>query len=445
MPNKMLSSEYIESERKTFALYTLQNRALPSVCDGLKAAARRALWTARNGEEVKTATLAGATMPLHPHAPCDSSINTLAAPFGNNIPLFTGSGAFGTLINPTAYGASRYTSVQISDFTKEVVFRDIEIIPKVLNYDDTLEEPEYFLPLVPVALINPSEGIAVGFATNILPRSLSDIIDVQINHLQGKRSRNKLIPTFFPTNSVAVNSPTQEEDRSFDFVGEIEVHNTSSITITALPYGQSHERVLTNLDKLVEIGVVTDFVDESRDTIKINVKFKRGCLRGVEHGEILKKLALTSRQHDNINVLNFDNVSVWSTNPHELTRKFTEWRLGWYVKRYERLRDLLQLDLQRLYDVRTAIENDVGGIAKKIKSRSEMKELLEAMGVVNLDYIADLPVYRFTEEEKIKIEKRIKEGEKTLSEYKAIIASKEKRVEIYINELREVRRKFGSR
>ena len=162
-----MSSLYIEKERKDYSLYVMQSRAIPAVTDGLKAAGRRTLWIARNVGKTKTATLAGATLPIHPHATPESAINTLAAPYGNNIPLFKGYGAFGTMLDPTAYGAARYTSVATSKFTDDVMFKDIEIIPMMPNYDDTLEEPVRFLPLVPVALLNPAEGIAVGFATNI--------------------------------------------------------------------------------------------------------------------------------------------------------------------------------------------------------------------------------------------------------------------------------------
>ena len=156
-----MSSNYINDQRKEYSLYVLQMRAIPHAADGLKAAARRVLWTAKNGSKFKSATLSGATMPIHPHAAPESTINTLAAPYGNNVPLLKGDGAFGTLLNPTAYGASRYTSVSLSAFTKDVLFRDIEIIPLVDNYDETQREPKHFLPLVPVVLMNPQEGIAV--------------------------------------------------------------------------------------------------------------------------------------------------------------------------------------------------------------------------------------------------------------------------------------------
>lgn len=428
------SSPYVLERRQDYSLYVMQSRAIPAVTDGLKAGGRRVLWVARDGKHVKSATLAGATMPIHPHDTPEGAIDTLAAPYGNNIPLFDGDGAFGTLIEPKAYAASRYTAVQVSKFTQDVVFRDIEIVPMKENYDGTLEEPVHFLPLVPVVLLNPSEGIAIGFATNILPRSLDDLILAQITHLKGGKSISNPLPKFSPINAVCY----AREDNAYYFNGELDVHDTSSATITALPYGQTHEKVLSKLDDLLEKGTLVSYTDRSKNMIRIELKFKRGFIKSVEEVELYKMLGLSVRHFENLNVLNFDGKSVWSTNPQDLIRKFTDWRLGWYVQRYERLRDMLKADIQRYLDIRTAIKNNVSGAARKIASRAEMKDLLQEMKIVNLDYIADLPVYRFTEEEYTKNEARIAEAMKQLAVYEELLASEPKRKQVYISELQEI-------
>ena len=233
----MNGSEYVNEQRREYSLYVLQMRAIPSIADGLKAAGRRVLWTAKDGKKYKSATLAGATMPIHPHASPEGAINTLAAPYGNNIPLLHGDGAFGTLLNPTAYGAARYTSVKVSEFTKDVVFKDIELVPMQDNYDGTLEEPVHFLPLVPISLLNPSEGIAVGFASNILPRALEDIIDDQIKHLQNQRIKEQW-PGFYPTSSVV----EHVEGNKWEFFGESEQVNATTLRITQLADGASLDK-----------------------------------------------------------------------------------------------------------------------------------------------------------------------------------------------------------
>lgn len=436
---KMKSSEYVDQERREYSLYVLQSRAVPHVADGLKAAARRILWTARDGKKYKSATLAGATMPIHPHASPESTVNTLAAPYGNNIPLLKGDGAFGTLLNPTAYGAARYTSVATSKFTNDVIFADIEIIPMEENYDGTLMEPRHFLPLIPIVLLNPQEGIAVGFASDILPRSLKDIITSQLNFLTGKAVREPY-PVFEPNEQRAI----EQRNGKWIFRGSVEVKNTSSIKITNLPYGMVHEKFVEKLIRMEEEGTINEFVDDSRDHYNIAVHFKRGELKGMSEDQIIERLGLQTQITENLNVINFDGRSVWSTNYVELIEKFTEWRLHWYVKRYERLANLLADDIQRYKDVLRAINRNVGAVAKKVRSRGELKEFLEEIGVVHLDYIADLPVYRFTEEEKEKIEKKLEEAEAKMKEYKHLLKSEDARRLVYVEELKDILKSYNN-
>lgn len=438
----MQSSEYINTQRRDYSLYVMQMRALPAVTDGLKAGGRRVLWTARDGKKYKSATLAGATMPIHPHQSPEGAIDTLAAPYKNNIPLFKGDGAFGTLLNPTAYGASRYTSVTVSKFTQDVVFRDIEIIPMTENYDGSLMEPVHFLPLVPVALINPTEGVAIGFATNIVPRSLDDIIIAQITHLKGGKKITPPNPKFVPLDNESCASCEAGKGIAYYFEGDYEDISATTIRITKIPYGMVHTSIIERLDNLIEGGSVIGYEDLSRDTVDIIVQFKRGVLRELSRDDVIALLQLTIRHIENLNVLDFSGKAIWNTDPVSLIRAFTDWRLGWYVQRYERLRSLLMLDLQRYYDIRTAIKNNVSGIARQTGSRAELKVFLDSIKIVHIDYIADLPIYRFTEEERLKNEERIKEAEAQLKIYDDLLASEDKRKKVYIQELEEVLSKY---
>lgn len=440
--HEIKSSGYVAQMRRDYSLYVMQSRALPSVTDGLKAGGRRVLWMARDGKKYKSATLAGATMPIHPHASPEGAIDGLAAPYVNNIPLFKGMGAFGTMLKPTAYGASRYTSVQTTAFTDDVVFRDLEIIPMTENYDGTLMEPVHFLPLVPMALVNPSEGIALGFATNILPRALDDIIMAQLTHLKGGKKLSAPLPKFTPLNAVAVDTAQTERGIAYYFDGQLEIKNATTATIVALPYGQTHEKVISKLDDLIDSGALLDYTDRSRNAINIDLKFKRGILGSMDEKDLYKSLGLSVRQIENLNVLDFTGTTVWSTNPVDLIRAYTDWRLGWYVKRYQRLRDLLELDLERYYDIRKAITNNVSGVVRKIQSREELKDFLEAITVVNTNYIADLPVYRFTEEERVKNEERIAQALQQLNHYNDMLNSEQMRRDVYISELQEVLSKY---
>lgn len=434
----MQSSEYINNQRKAYSLYVLGSRAIPFLADGLKAAARRVLWVARTGEKYKTATLAGRALPLHPHAPPEGAINTLAAPYGNNIPLFDGQGAFGTMLNPTAYGAARYTSVKVSQFTKDVVFRDLDLAPMTENYDGTEEEPIHLLPLVPLIVLNPTSGIAVGFATNILPRTLEDIINLQIKVLRKQKTLPKINPTFLPTKSEAVS----QDGTMFYFNGVLQVINTTTIEIQALPYNTSHEKYVEHLEKLIETNKIVDYEDNSKDKICITVKFKRGQLAKYSDDKLLALLKLVSRESENLTFIDTDNETVDNATAEEVVRRFTDWRLTWYKARYEKLLAEVEEEIQRYKDILLAIKKNVGGMAKKIESRSELTEFLDEIGVVNVDYIAGFPVYRFTVEEKNKTEKKLVEAMARAKKYRELIKSEDKRRDVYTEELKEVLAKY---
>lgn len=439
---KPVGSEYINEKRRDFSLYTLQHRAIPAISDGLKPAARRVLWTARDGKKVKSASLAGATMPIHPHAAPETVINTIAAPYGNNTPLLDGIGAFGTLLVPDGYSASRYTSVKVSEFTRDVIFADIDIIPMIENYDSTLMEPFHFLPLVPVCLINPSEGIAVGYATTILPRTLQDVVIAQLTYLGGGEI-GPITPTFVPTKNTAV-----FEDGKWVFKGEFVRENSTTLKIVNLPYGLTHSKFVrdekSKLNKLLENGAILDYEDHSKDIIAIRIKFKRGELAKLTDDKIMSLFGLVRNASENLNVLNFNGKSVLSgCSEVEIIKLFTDWRLGWYVKRYERLKSLLEQDMQRYRDIITAIDNDAGKVASTKRNKSDFIDWLTGIGIVNVEYIATLPTYRYTMDEREKVAKTLTAAEKQLAEYVSIISSDVKRKNIYKKELQDVLKKFG--
>jgi DNA gyrase/topoisomerase IV subunit A len=435
-----MSSEYINKSRRDYSLYVLQMRAIPSLADGLKAGGRRIVWTAKDGKMYKSASLAGATMPLHPHASPEGAINTLAAPYGNNIPLLAGKGAFGTLLRPTAYGASRYTSVKISKFTQDVMLKDLELVPLVENYDGSLEEPKHFRPLVPVSLLNPAQGIAIGFATNILPRALEDIIETQILFLKGrKRGIPDVIPYFTPTDNGAEELEEMDNGNvAYYFYGKYKDKNTSTVIVTSLPYGLSHEKFIDHLDSLKDGDVIIDYEDRSKDVYEIEVKFKRG-----KKDDVVKQLKLMSREIENLTLIDFDGTSVISVTPVEAIKLFTEWRLKWYLKRYQRLHDELEVQIQKYKDILTAIGKNVGSKARTIGSRADLIKYLKSIKIIHTDYISGFPVYRFTKEEKAKVQAKLKDAQTLLKQYKKLIRSENERKKVYINELREVAKAHG--
>jgi hypothetical protein len=111
-----------------------------------------------------------------------------------------------------------------------------------------------------------------------------------------------------------------------------------------------------------------DFDDNSKDVISITCKFRRDQLLKLENDEkMLNFLGIFKKAKENINLINFDSKTVISPTFFEAVSQFTNWRLGWYIKRYERLRDLLLLQIQKYNDIILAINNDAGVQSRNCK------------------------------------------------------------------------------
>jgi DNA gyrase/topoisomerase IV subunit A len=430
---RIVGAGYLDEMRRDYALYVMQSRAVVSESDGLKPSGRRALWVARDGHAIKTANLAGACAPLHPHASPEGAINTLAGFFINNVPLFQGFGTFGTRNEPHAFGAARYTEVKLSRFTKDVLMVDREIVPMKPNYDGTLQEPVHFLPLVPISLLNPSEGIAVGFSCNVLPRRLDAVVANQISYLQGKRYK-EATPELTAINSAAI----EQVDGRWIFHGTIERTAHNQVTITSVPYGTTYDSVIDKLKEMEAADKFVTFDDMSTDTLKIVVTYKKGELKNYTDEELLKAYGLITRQTESMIMVAFDGVHAVEHTYRTAMEAFCDWRLEWYVARYKHLKGVLEKDLQYSSDIIIAIKSGIVGRLTKIKSKAVLEADLGKAGVVNTTAIAALPSYRFTEEEVAKQEAEVKRLQGELKNCNQMLKDPELRRAQYIAELQEI-------
>ena len=178
------SSDYILQTSREYALYVCSNRAIPAVSDGLKHGQRMALWILRNrAEKIKTFALAGLLgfekLHLHGEKSATDAISLLAAPFKNNVCLIEGLGQFGSRIAPDGdgIGAPRYTEVRRSKAAEAFLYKDLDLVPLEDNYDGSNKQPLHFLPLIPIVLLNGVSGTAVGWSTDILPRSFKSLVE----------------------------------------------------------------------------------------------------------------------------------------------------------------------------------------------------------------------------------------------------------------------------
>jgi len=221
--------------------------------------------------------------------------------------------------------------------------------------------------------------------------------------------------------------------------------DTSSAKITKLPFGMNHAKVVESLAKMVDKGQIVDYTDKSKADVNIVVNFKRAAMKNKTGEFAARKLKLSAGVTERIIVLDAkeSKAVVEYDDAAKFITDYTNWRLSFFPARYRRLIQLNDNEISRLNDIVLAIDNDLGGQAKNIKNKGDLITFIESIGVIDIEYISSLPIYRFTEEEYDKAKNRIDELQTQNKDYNDIIDDIDRQKSIYIEELKEVKRKFA--
>ena len=129
----------------------------------------------------------------------------------------------------------------------------------------------------------------------------------------------------------------------------------------------------------------------------------------------------------------------------DVITKFTDWRLKWYITRYERLLKLVEAEIRRYLDILIAIKYDAGTVSKTKKNRAEYIEWLSSIGVHDSEYVSSLPTYRYTIEEREKIENSLREAVARKTDYQDVLANEDRRRDIFISDLQDILKKHGKK
>lgn len=435
-------SNIIEQSYKNFSLYTLEDRALLYLQDGLRSSIRRALWLAKDASKQKTLSLSGSIAKLHPHGDVSEVIQNFTSVFKNNIPYFNGNDAgFGTLLSPSQYSAPRYTSVDIACFSKDVILKDIDLIPMKSNYDETTMEPEILLPLIPLHFLNPTSGIATGFKCETLPYKLDDIIEAQICVLDNKEFP-VLIPYFKPLNQYGTFSKiTENGNNCWVFHGKVDQISTYKWKIVMLPFGFTHTKFIQHLLDLYNKGIITNIDDGSSDKIDCVVTFSRNYEYTAD--EVMNVLNLNNSIAECLYFIDNTNKSVRHFTVESAFKEFTLHRLSYYPKRLLLQNHNLSKELSFFNDLIKAINIiELNGIPFNY-SRKQLEELLMLNGIIdNIEKIINLPLYRFNKEEKSKCENIIKQKQEIIDNNLSIINDEKALRKMYKKELLDIKKRY---
>ena len=469
---------YIEEEmRESFMAYAMSviiSRALPDVRDGLKPVHRRvlyAMYDAGNSSDrpyKKSARLVGDIMgKYHPHGDTAiyDTIVRMAQDFNLRYPLVDGQGNFGSIDgdNPAAM---RYTEIRMTPLAEEML-ADIEkeTVDFIANYDDTLKEPAVLPARIPNLLINGSAGIAVGMATNIPPHNLSEVIDALVAMVDNpemtiKQLMRHIPGTDFPTAGfihgrepiVLAYSEGKGivQMRGKAFTETVKRTGREQIIISEIPYQVNKVRLIEQIRDLVlekKLEGVADLRDESdREGMRIVVELKRDAVAEIIINQLYKHTAL--QESFGINMLAIVDGKPKLLNLKEALQCFLDHRKEVVTRRIAYDLRKAEERLHILAGYRIALDN-LDAVIALIRNSSDPKVAKDglmsnfALSDIQAQAILDLRLQRLTGLERDKIMEEHRETGELIAKLGAILADEKEIYKIVVEELKEIKTKYG--
>ena len=440
-------TQYLADEYASYGMYTIENRAIPSVIDGFKPTQRKIIHVAnrvwKNGSEkpVKVFQLGGRIAADAHYHHGDSSLNAaiigMAQSFKNSMPLLDEIGQFGSLRSPEP-GAARYISTKLNGNFR-LIYKDFELVES--QYEEGSEiEPKFFLPIIPTVLLNGSSGIAVGFATNILNRNPVDLIDACLKSLNGKKF-NEPLPWWKDFNGTV--NKVDGTENSFLIKGLYEIKNSNTVEVTELPPSMTYQKYESWLTQLMTKGTLQVYDDNCSKSINYVLKFSRNELSDrIKKGQLDGLIRMNECETENLTCLDENGKLIIFKNVNELIEYFVKFRLTYYDKRKDYL--LNELAKRNVYLSNRAkfIKSIIDG---KLNLRNKPKtEVIDELTKLkfdqiegNYDYLLNMAIQSMTKE---RYEALLKEVKENTDESTRI--SKIEPIDMYKSDLNELRKKL---
>lgn len=456
-----------------YSMSVIVSRALPDVRDGFKPVHRRVLFAMNETGNTydkpfrKCANAVGEILgKYHPHG--DSSVYgtlvRLAQPWSLRYPLVQGQGNFGS-IDGDSPAAMRYTESRLSPIAEEML-RDIkmETVDFQNNFDDTRQEPVVLPTRFPNLLVNGAAGIAVGMATNMPPHNLSECIDGCVAYIDSHEELDveglmKYIKApDFPTGGIIYGHAGVREaymtGRGRVVIrsrAEIEQHGSRErIVVTEIPYQVNKAELVKHISTLVNekrIEGIADITDLSnRKGICIQIDIKKDANASVVLNKLYKLTELQSSF--SVNSIALVKGRPQLLNLRDLIKEFIDHRLDVVLRRciFE-----LRKAKERMHIVEgliTAVDN-IDEVIQIIRSSYDTKESMERLmarfgfSIEQAREIVDLRLRALQGLNRQELHAEYDELKARIEYLEALVASRDKRMDVVREELIEVREKYG--
>ncbi len=468
-------SDEVEESYLDYAMSVIVSRALPDVRDGMKPVHRRVLYAMwdiglkANAKFRKSANVVGEVMAkYHPHG--DSAIYEtmvrMAQDFSLRYPLVKGQGNFGSMDGDSA-AAMRYTEAKLAQIAEELLYDiDKNTVDFIPNYDGAHKEPRVLPAKLPNLLINGTQGIAVGMATNIPPHNLGEIID-GINHLIDHpdceiEDLMKFVKgPDFPTGGIIYNI---EDIKQAYLTGrggivcraKTEIEETKAgvfrIIVTEVTYQTNKSTLLEKIAELVKekrVEGIKDLRDESnKDGVRVVIEIKKDAYPQKILNQLFKFTQLQDTFHFNILAL-VDGIQPKVLNLKMVLEEYLKHRKEVIIRR-------TQFDLDKAKDRAHILEglvlalehiDEIIATIKKSKDKEEARvNLIKKFKLSERQAVAilEMRLQQLANLEKLRIEMELKEKMKLIKELEAILKSPAKILSIIRDEINEIKEKFAS-
>lgn len=470
-----LEQNNIVDEVKTsfmeYSMSVIKSRALPDLRDGLKPVHRRILWSMYESGYTpdkphrKSAKTVGEVMGnYHPHG--DSSIYEamvrLAQDFNQRYMLIDGHGNFGNIEGDGA-AAMRYTESRLAKISLELL-KDIgkETVDMDDNFDATRKEPLVLPSRFPNILVNGSMGIAVGMATNIPPHNLGEVIDGCIAYIDNPEIDTMGLMEYikgpdFPTGGIILGNSgikkAYETGRGSITIRSKatieEVGNHSNIIIDEVPYGVNTMELKNKVAELVHNKVIegiADYHTDLKDGVKITITLKKDANPQVVLNNLYKHTNF--QMNYGIIFLMLDGLTPKTLGLKDIISKYIDHQKEVIIRRTRYDLGKAEERVHILEGLRIALDNidEVVHIIRSAESDDEAKaNLMSRFGLddIQANSILEMRLRRLTGLERNKVENELNELMVKIADYKDILASEQRVLDIIKEEMLEIKRKYA--
>jgi len=424
--NKVSHKDFINKEMIHFSIYDCE-RSIPNLMDGLKTSLRKILYSSFKKNlttEIKVAQFSGYVSEHsgyhHGEASLNGAIVGMAQDYvgSNNVNLLLPNGQFGTRLQGGKDSASeRYIFTQLNQITRYIYRKEDDPVLEYLEDDGDPVEPRYYVPIVPMILVNGGKGIGTGFSTDILSYNINNIIDILKSKLQLTETEIELSPFY----KNFEGSCEKTDDKKYIVKGVYEKITDKKIKIKELPIGYWTDDFKQHIENLMEVDknkkqktFIKDYNDMSTDrVVDFEIVLNEPIDESKDSSNVYNNFEKTMKLYstlstNNMHLFNDEEKLTKYSDVKEIIDSYFPIRLEYYQKRKDHQIATMEEDLNLLQNKSKFImENIKGTIDLRNKKKTVIIEMLTEKGYDKLDgekydpdykYLLKMPMDSLTEE-----------------------------------------------